>query len=63
MNEEARKNKIYFLPFFMLFFSFFVLIKSIGSGELWRIILSSIGFLIFLTMSVLASKRFFSKKV
>ena len=63
MNDDVRKRKVFLLPFFMLFFSFFVLIKSISSGELWRIILSSIGFLIFLTMSVLASKRFFSKKV
>ena len=42
---------------FMAFWSFGVLLRSLGSGESWRVVFSTVGFAIFAAMSIVVIKR------
>jgi len=67
VSDINRKSVAQFIPLAgMLAFSLITMIKSFETGEIWRIVCSSVGFLFFLGLASLfvysASRKIKSKK-
>jgi hypothetical protein len=62
---EKRENKllvVLVLQVFLVLVTFFIMINSIGSGSLLRVIASIAGFLIFFSFTILVVDQLFKAK-